>query len=75
MVYKQYWKDEMDKLDEKATDMSSAETLSEDYKLFKKIHDSFDKILEVLKDMKSLVQKDAEASGFDDFISEIKDKA
>ncbi|MDH3699348.1 MAG: TIR domain-containing protein [Flavobacteriaceae bacterium] len=75
LVYKQYWKDEMDKLDEKATDMSSAETLSEDYKLFKKIHDSFDKILEVLKDMKSLVQKDAEASGFDDFISEIKDKA
>ena len=72
--YKEYWKNQMDELDAESKDkgLEAAETLRDDYKLFKQIHDTFDEIFKVLPDMKSLVQSDAEASKFDDFIELIK---
>ncbi len=74
--YKEYWKKQMEELDaeSKGKGLEAAETLRDDYKLFKQIHDTFDEIFKLVPDMKSVVQSDAEASKFDAFIELIKDK-
>ena len=75
LSYKNYWKKKIEALNMITKDMDDYETVRDDNKLFKQIHDSFDQIFKILPDMKLLVQKDAEASSFDYFIKEIKNMA
>ena len=75
LKYKKIWKGKAEELDAEITDMSSADTVRDELKLFADIHDKFDRILNVLIDMNTLRQKQAEASKFDDFIDLIKNMA